>query len=135
MSQLQAEAIIRVPFYDVDVMRVVWHGNYVKYFEDARCALLDSIDYNYQAMEDSGYAWPVVDCRIKYIKPARFNREIKTIASLVEYENRLKIQYEIIDVESRERLTKGYTVQVAVDIESGEMQFASPQILIEKCKQ
>ena len=41
---IQVETIIEVPFHDVDVMRVAWHGHYVKYFEIARCALLDKIE-------------------------------------------------------------------------------------------
>ena len=62
---------INVPFYDVDSMRIVWHGHYVKYIEDARCQLLDEIGYNYQDMEDSGYLWPIVDMRLKYVASAK----------------------------------------------------------------
>ena len=39
-------AEIEVPFFDVDVMQIVWHGHYVKYLEVARCAFLDAIGYN-----------------------------------------------------------------------------------------
>ena len=39
MTLPEAEIIIRVPFHDVDLMEVVWHGHYAKYFEIARCAL------------------------------------------------------------------------------------------------
>jgi acyl-CoA thioester hydrolase len=126
---------LTVPFYDVDSMDIVWHGHYLKYFEDARCCLLDAIDYNYQTMRDSGYGWPVVDVRVKYIQPALFNRRIRIIATLEEWEVRLKIQYRIIDAESGETLTKGYSVQVAVDLESKEMCFATPPVLREKLEQ
>jgi acyl-CoA thioester hydrolase len=44
---LQAEVEMLVPFFDVDSMDVVWHGHYVKYFEVARCALLERIGHNY----------------------------------------------------------------------------------------
>jgi len=124
--------IIRVPFYDVDMMRVVWHGNYIKYFEQARCKLLDKIQYNYLEMEASGYMWPIVDCRVKFVKPAIFNADIEVVATIVEYENRLKIEYVIYDVISRQRLTKGYTVQVAVSIDTGEMSYVTPVALQEK---
>lgn len=124
--------IIRVPFYDVDMMRVVWHGNYIKYFEQARCKLLDKIQYNYLEMEASGYMWPIVDCRVKFVKPAVFNADIEVVATIVEYENRLKIEYVIYDVISRQRLTKGYTVQVAVSIDTGEMCYVTPAALQEK---
>ena len=41
-----------VPFFDVDSMRIVWHGHYCKYLELARCKLLDKIGYNYKAMAE-----------------------------------------------------------------------------------
>jgi acyl-CoA thioester hydrolase len=129
---LRAEVLIRVPFYDVDQMRYVWHGNYIKYFERARCELLDKIDYGYKAMEASGYMWPIIDMRLKYVKPGFFDHSLKVCAELQEYENRLKIAYEIFDQQSGERLTKGYTLQVAVAIESGEMCYVSPAILQER---
>ena len=63
---LEAEVTITVPFHDLDPMGVVWHGNYARYLEIARCALLDLIGYNYLQMRESGYAWPVVDMRLKF---------------------------------------------------------------------
>jgi acyl-CoA thioester hydrolase len=126
---------IDVQFYDVDAMRVVWHGNYVKYIEDARCQLLRKFNYDYNDMEDSGYVWPIVDMRIKYVKSAEFTDKIRVEATLVEYETRLKISYKIFNVETNQVLTKAYTVQVAVDIESKEMQFESPEILLKKLAQ
>ena len=39
-----------VPFFDVDAMNIVWHGNYVKYLETARCAVLSAIAYDYNEM-------------------------------------------------------------------------------------
>jgi acyl-CoA thioester hydrolase len=123
---------VTIPFYHVDMMRIAWHGNYLKYFEDARCSLLDHIDYNYVAMEQSGYHWPIVDCRIKYIKPARFNHKIEVFADLSEYQNRLKIDYQVFDIATGDKLTKGHTVQVAVEMTSGEMQLVSPHCLVDK---
>ncbi|WP_020208029.1 acyl-CoA thioesterase [Gilvimarinus chinensis] len=123
---------VKVPFYDVDSMGIVWHGHYIKYFEDARCALLDAIDYNYESMSASGYGFPVVDLHLKYVKPARFNRLLKVEATLEEWEVRLKIRYRIIDLHSGDILTKGHSVQVAVSVDDGEMCFATPPILAEK---
>ena len=129
---VETEVVIEVPFHDVDVMRVAWHGHYVKYLEIARCALLDKMDYNYPQMEESGYAWPVIDVRIRYAHPLYFQQKVRVKATLVEWENRLKVNYLIEDLDTGKRLTKGYTVQVAVDIPSGEMLYASPDILYQK---
>ena len=123
---------LEIPFHDVDVMRIAWHGHYAKYLEIARCALLEQIDYNVPQMEASGYAWPVIDMRIRYAQPLRFQQKIRVEARLTEWENRLKIGYLIKDAASGKRLTKAYTVQVAVAIESGEMLYASPTVLLQK---
>lgn len=131
MHRLFAEVEIEIPFHDVDAMEVAWHGHYVKYFEIARCALLRRLNYDVPQMRDSGYMWPVVDCHLKYVRPARYGQRIIVRARLLEYENRLKIGYEIRDAIRQERLTRGSTVQVAVDGRTGEMQFVSPPILLE----
>ena len=123
---------ILVPFHDVDSMHVVWHGHYVKYLEVARCEFLQAFDYGYQAMRDSGYAWPVIDMRIKYIKPLLFGQRVRVQCKLREWEYRLKIDYVISDAATGERLTKGYTIQVAIDMAKNEMCFDSPAILRQK---
>ncbi|KXI29323.1 acyl-CoA thioesterase [Paraglaciecola hydrolytica] len=123
---------MEVPFFDVDSMRVVWHGNYVKYIEVARCELLKLFDYNYLQMEESGYMWPIVDMRLKYVASARLSDWIVIEASLVEYQTRIRIDYVVRDKESGKVLTKAHTIQVAVDIASGEMSFATPQCLLDK---
>ncbi|WP_290702692.1 acyl-CoA thioesterase [Amphritea sp.] len=129
---VEAESIIEIPFHDVDVMRVAWHGHYAKYLEIARCELFEQFDYNVPQMEASGYAWPVIDMRIRYAQPLHFQQKVKVKATLVEWENRLKVNYLITDAQTGKRLTKAYTVQVAVDVASGEMLYVSPDILFQK---
>ncbi|PKU24595.1 acyl-CoA thioesterase [Telmatospirillum siberiense] len=130
---ISAEVVIKAQFYDLDPMQVVWHGNYARFLEQARCALLDRIGYNYPEMEASGYVWPVVDMRIKYVRPIRFNDEVVVTATLVEYENRLKIDYRIHDA-TGQIATKGQTIQVAVRADTGEMLLESPPAFTEKVK-
>ncbi|MFS2093908.1 acyl-CoA thioesterase [Pseudomonas sp. Pseusp11] len=125
---LHTDTEILVPFFDVDTMNVVWHGHYVKYLEVARCALLDRIGHNYDAMVASGYAWPVIDLQLRYVRGAVFGQKLNVRASLVEWENRLKINYLISDLATGERLTRAVSVQVAVDMSSREMQLALPKV-------
>ena len=129
---MYADVIIEIPFHDVDTMNVVWHGHYLKYFEIARCKLLDQFQYNYVQMRESGYAWPVIESHVRYVQGIGFEQKIRVRAILKEWENRLKIEYQIFDAESGRKLTKGYTSQVAVHIENREMCFQSPPILIER---
>jgi acyl-CoA thioester hydrolase len=131
-ARIFAEVESQVQFYDLDPMQVVWHGNYARFLELARCALLDKIDYNYTQMKESGYAWPVIDMHIRYLQPATFGERIKVRAELVEWENRLKLQYLITSVATGLRLTKATTVQVAVELSVNQMCLASPPVLFEK---
>ena len=127
-----AEALIDIPFHDVDLMGVAWHGHYAKYCEIARCALLDEFAYNYKEMKESGYAWPVMELKLRYAHPARLGQKIKVGAALREFELYLKIDYLITDAENGARLSKGHTIQVPVNIQTQKMLFGAPPVLYEK---
>ncbi|NKB58327.1 MAG: acyl-CoA thioesterase [Alphaproteobacteria bacterium] len=127
-----AEVFVEIPFHDVDLMGVAWHGHYAKYCEIARCALLDKFSYNYKEMKESGYAWPVIELKLRYAHPARLGQKIRIKAMLREYELHLKIDYLIADAETDERLSKGHTIQVPVDMRTQKMLFGAPPILYEK---
>jgi acyl-CoA thioester hydrolase len=123
---------VRPAFYDLDPLAVVWHGHYVRYFEVTRSALMQRFDYDYVQMRDSGYLWPIVDLRLKYVKPATLHQRLNVRAEIVEYENRLKIEYRISDLATGEKVTEGYTIQVAVDAKTNELLFVCPRVLWDK---
>lgn len=129
---LSAEIEFKVDFNDCDPMRIVWHGNYINYFERARCALLDKIGYNYIAMEESGYLFPVTEVKCKYTKSLRFGDVCRAKATLVEYENMIKIDFELFNAGTGELTTKGSVSQMCVDAETGETQFVCPKVWTEK---
>lgn len=128
-DELAVEIELSPAFHDCDPMQVVWHGNYFKYLEIARCALLQRHDYDYPQMLESGYLWPVVDARVKYIRPLLYQQALRVRARIVEWENRLKIDYEIRDAASGQRLTRAHTIQVAVDAASKQMLYQCPPVL------
>jgi acyl-CoA thioester hydrolase len=127
-----AEVLIQVPFHDADPANMAWHGHYAKYFELARCALLDSFDYGYTQMSGSGYIWPIIELWIRYAQPARFGQRIRVGATLTEWQHRLKIEYLVSDADGGARLTRGRTIQVAVNLQTGCMCLTSPPVLFEK---
>lgn len=131
-SLLTSEIEVVIPFYDVDSMGITWHGNYLRYFELARCQLLDEIDYGYRAMQASGYSWPIVDAQIKYVQSSTFEQKIKVRASLVEWENRIKINYQVVDADTGKRITKGHTIQAAVEDKTRELCLVTPDIFRRK---
>lgn len=126
---LTAEVRLSPAFHDCDPMNVVWHGHYFKYFEIARCELLQRYDYDYPQMLESGYLWPVVDARVKYVRPLLFRQSLRVQARITEWEHRLKIEYLILDAADGTVLTKAHTIQVAVDAVSRQMCYQCPEVL------
>ncbi|WP_417514729.1 acyl-CoA thioesterase [Minwuia sp.] len=115
-------------FHDLDPMNIVWHGNYVQFFEKARAALLKKIGYGYDRMLAGGHVWPVIDLSVRYYRPLTLSQTFEVEAGIVEWENRLKISYLIRDTEERQKITRGYSVQVAVDKTTEEMLWETPGI-------
>jgi acyl-CoA thioester hydrolase len=128
---IQAEADVRAEFYDLDPMQVVWHGNYPRFLELGRNALLDRIGYGYKEMRASGWSFPVVDMSLRYLKPIRLGQVVTVRAMLVEWENRLVIDYQLLDKASGERLSRARSTQVAVRMLSDELSFVSPRELLD----
>jgi acyl-CoA thioester hydrolase len=129
---IKAEIAVTIPFHDVDALEIVWHGHYVRYLEVARCEALKKINYGYQEMRNTGFIWPVIEIKVRYPRPARFEQTILVRAELVEWENRMRFQYEVVDSVTGERITTAETTQVAVNEATQEMCFESPPILFEK---
>jgi acyl-CoA thioester hydrolase len=129
---LSCEIEVVPAFFDLDPMDIVWHGHYVKYLELARCALLERFDYGYPQMRESGYAWPVVDMRLKYVRSATFGQKLRVRAEIVEWENRLRIEYLISDAQTGAKVNSASSIQVAVDMSTREMCYVCPPVLWRK---
>jgi acyl-CoA thioester hydrolase len=123
---------VLVPFHDVDLAGVVWHGHYIKYLENARWAVMDRIGFGLDAMKRSGFLWPVVGLEVKYIRAARYGDQLRVQASLVEWESRLVLNYLVLDAKDGARVGRAQTVQVAVEHETGTLQLMSPACLMER---
>jgi acyl-CoA thioester hydrolase len=124
---LLVEIDLDVSFHDVDMVGVVWHGHYLRYLENARWALMNQLGYGLDRMIESGFAWPIVELQTKYVNPARFGDRLRVRASLVEWDNRMAVNYLVSRLGDGARIARARTVQVAVDAGSGELQFATPQ--------
>ncbi len=123
---------VEVPFHDIDAAHVVWHGHYLKYFELARCAALRMIDYDYPQMQASGYVWPVVDVRSRFIASLAYGAQLAIAAIIAEWEIRLLIKYLVIDKSSQRVVTRGQTTQAPVNIKTQALVFGCPDVLREK---
>jgi acyl-CoA thioester hydrolase len=119
-------------FYDLDPLNMVWHGNYPRFLELGRNAVMERIGYSYPEMAASGYAWPIIDLRMRYARPMRLGKAVRIIAGIVEWENTLRIAYQIEEAATGERVMRARSAQVAVEIATDAMLWATPPVLREK---
>jgi len=112
-AALRTSVMVTVPFQDADPTGFAWHGNYFRYYDTARVALLEKLEFGYRQMAAAGQMWPIVDARARYIRSVPFGANIEVTAQLVEWEFRLRIYYEIRDA-TAERINEAFTVQVPV---------------------
>ena len=115
MTESRRTATVRftVPFADVDAMQVVWHGNYLRYFDLARDQLFRAAGIDlYRAVEDR-VVFPVTRTQTKHIRALRFRDEVTCTATLVEAECRLVVDFEI-RLASGILCARGRTEQVAL---------------------
>ncbi len=95
----------------------------------ARDQSRDGIDCGRRATLDSGCVRPIVDQRIRYVRPLRSGQRVRVSATLGDREYRLRIDYLIRDALSRQRLSKAQTTQLAADARTGQMCRESPAAL------
>lgn len=128
----KTEMKLTVQFYDLDPMNVVWHGNYLKYLESARCDLLKKIGYDYDNMRADGVLYPIAKMDLKYIKSCKFNQVLFLETIVEELEPALIIKYNIFDEESGEKVFSAKSMQICVDIKTGESIYSAPEGLKQK---
>jgi acyl-CoA thioester hydrolase len=131
---IAAEVEVEVPFHDVDLAGVVWHGHYMKYLENARWAVMDRIGFGLPAMLDSGFLWPVVGLEVKYIRAARYGDRLRVLCSIVEWEAKLVLNYLLLDAKEGARIGRAQTTQVAVERGTGTLQLVSPACLLDRVR-
>lgn len=120
---------VTVRFGHSDLLRIVWHGHYVQWLEDARQSLGTAIGLGYEDLVRERYAAPVVDMQLKYKRPARYGDKLHVTATLHWTEvPKLLHSYEIRRAEDGELLTTAETTQVLLT-PAGELALNFPPFL------
>ncbi len=121
------ELLLEVPFYDLDPLQVVWHGNYLKYFDRARSALFDSCGIDlYNIYEKTCYIFPVIKTTVKYVYPLRHREKFLCRATMVEARFKIVMDFEIRLAGDGRLCTRGRSEQVAVKTPEMEIQLKVP---------
>lgn len=131
---LRVAVDVVVPFQDADPTGVAWHGNYFRYYDAARAALLAKLDFGYRRMADVGQLWPIIDTRVRYRSSIAYGESVAVSAQLVEWDFRLVIYYEIRDRTGR-LVNEAYTSQVPVSAKSEALVIGTPKTLRQRVRQ
>ena len=100
----------KINYYETDMMGVVHHSNYVRYLEEARCALIDSLGISMQEIEKRGFTIPVLEVNIKYKKHVTQGDIIAIGLTLSEYNGvRMTMKYDVRDVKTGDVIIEAYT--------------------------
>ena len=129
MCLYQSKYKIKVSFEDLDPMNIVWHGNYMKYLEQARCDMLSKLGYTYIDMKKEGCGYPFAKMKIKYIKPATLGDVLTVFTKVDTIEPTLNLKYEIF--KKKEKIFEAKSMQIGINLETGESIYTAPKGLIE----
>jgi acyl-CoA thioester hydrolase len=113
------EIQVRVRYSETDQMGVVYHGNYVPYFEMGRVEWLRNKGVSYKSMEERGIALPIVSMNINYKKPARYD-DLLTVKTTFKSQTSVKIEFDCeIRNNENELLTTAHFILVFLDLKTG----------------
>ena len=115
LSSAAAEVRFQVPFHDVDAARIVWHGNYFRYFEYGRSELMRMHDLDVQQVVDLGYGMVVSESRCRHTSPARYGDFLTVRASFVDADFRIGVGYVVENETAGGISARGRTDLVVVD--------------------
>lgn len=117
---------IKVRFSEVDSMRIVWHGNYVKFFEDGREAFgMRYPGLGYMDIYAGGYTAPIVDMQLQYLKPLTIGQEAVVQTDYIATDAaKICFRYQIMNLDG-ELVARGSTMQVFVDL-NGDLSLNNP---------
>ena len=109
---------MRVRYSETDQMGVVYHANYLVWFEVGRVELLRQLGFSYREMEQQdGCAIAVIEACCRYKAPARYDDEI-IVRTYLKYlrESLIQFGYELLRSEDGAMLAEGETTHIVVDI-------------------
>jgi len=121
------EVNLTVPFHDLDPLQMVWHGNYIKYFDIARSALfsqagIDLFDY----FHSKNILFPITKTTTKHVSSLHYLDEFNCTVKVVEVHYKIVLEFQIRRTDNNQICAKGRSEQVAVKYPDMEIMFEIP---------
>ena len=112
-----SESTFRVRYAETDASGIVYHANYIIWFEHGRSDWFWQLGRDYHRdVETRGYGWPVTELSARYLAPARYGDLVTVRAWFESVQSRgMTIGYEVINAETKQSLCTGWTRHLNVD--------------------
>jgi acyl-CoA thioester hydrolase len=135
--ELIEKTAFRVRFNETDPLGIVWHGNYIHYFEDGREAFGRKYGLGYMDIYDQGFVAPIVNVNCNYKKSLRYTDQgIVETTFVNQAAAKMHFRYRIFMAGSEELVAEGSSMQVFLDRNDMQLQLSSPDFFEAwKCKQ
>lgn len=128
---------LRIRFNEVDPLGIVWHGHYIRFFEDGREAFGAEHGLTYMDIYRKGFVAPVVKINCDYKRSLEYNDVIIVETTYVNSPAaKLCFKYRILLKSTGELIAEGESVQVFLDDKDRQLQLVAPEFFLEwKAKQ
>lgn len=127
MRYIECRINIRVRFSESDAMGVVWHGNYLKYFEEGREYLGKQLGMTYQDIYKQGFVAPIVKLNVNYKTPIHFGEEMEVVTRFMETKAaKMVYNYEVWNLTTGKLSCKGSTEQVFLNEKERTLELFMP---------
>lgn len=131
MNKLTNRTETKIRFNEVDSMRIVWHGNYVKYLEDGREAFGRQYKLGYYNVYEYGLMTPIVKLDIDYKRQVKYDDTIIIETEYVPTDAaKIVFDYRLYRASDNQLVLKARSIQVFID-EKGELQITNPDFYTE----
>ena len=121
----RTEVLVR--FNEADPLGIVWHGHYIRYFEDGRESFGREHKLGYLDVYNFGFVTPVVNVQCDFKKSLRFGDRVIVESVYLPCEAaKIKFKYRLYNAETLELVATGSSVQVFLDRQHSLLQLNNP---------
>ena len=126
-NELSDRTEILVRFNEADPLGIVWHGHYIRYFEDGREAFGNKYGIGYLDFYRHGLIVPVVSVQCDFKKSLRYGDRVLVETKFVPCDAaKLKFTYRLFNTKTSQHVASGSSMQVFLDRESSVLQLTNP---------
>src|SRR5450755_1105131 len=126
-NKLVTKTDVSVRFNEADPLGIVWHGHYIRYFEDGRENFGNQYGIGYLDFYKNGFVIPVVDVNCSFKKPLRYGDSVIVETSFIPCDAaKIQFSYRLFNKKTMDLVASGNSVQVFLDKESSSLQLLNP---------